>query len=126
MVDLFRPHFGTGPADLEPETATNTTYGFVYDSELSFLSGLHLEATYWRIEINDTLNHVTAPGQVNLTSPDFAGLVITPDNTGGNFAALIRAALALPGAPTDLNPNNVVFFIDAARRNHGSAAGRWI
>jgi iron complex outermembrane receptor protein len=119
IVGLFRPEFGTGPEALRPETATNTTYGFVYDSEISFLSGLHLEATYWRIEINDTLNHVTAPGQVNLLSTEFAGLVITPDNPGGDFDDLIEGILGLPGAPTDVDADDVVFFIDAARRNHG-------
>jgi iron complex outermembrane recepter protein len=121
LVSLFRPEFGTGPAALQPETATNLTYGFAFDPDLPFLSGLHLEANYWRLEIDDVIDSIGAPDDVNLLKPDFASLVITPDNTGGDYNAMIRAVLANTvgaGLPP-VNASDIVFLIDGSQRNFG-------
>ena len=119
LVGLYRPEFGTGPQALQPETATNQIYGVVFEPEISFLAGLRLEANYWRIQIDDILEEVNSPRDVNLLKTDFNEFIITPDNPGGDYFAMVESILASPTTTPNVNASDIVFVIDGARRNHG-------
>lgn len=123
LVGLFRPAFGTGPAALEPEKATTASYGFSFDPDipsLPFLSGLHLDASYWRVEVSNLVAALAAGSELTLLDTKFANLVITPDTPGGDFNTMIKGVLASPAsAGVVANASNIVFLMDGARRNLG-------
>ena len=82
----------SGNPNLDPETGTVLTYGFVYDPSFELLKGVSLSVDFWRYRLKDTIETLdpsTAANQCLATgSDDFCNLIQrAPDGQISNFGS---------------------------------------
>jgi iron complex outermembrane recepter protein len=112
----LRPWDGV-PINSGPEKAVNTSFGFEFTP--SYVPGLNIGATYWKVKVNDFMFSGSGTLAENLQNPNITFLYIFP--TDPNFAAGAQGLITSP--KSDIDPalvTNVKYLVDSATRNVGS------
>ena len=114
----IRPADGL-PTTLQPETAVNTSFGFEFAPTWSFLKGLDVQATDWRVYISNYLsNGLGSSPATLLNSPLYASTVITKSNP--NFAQYVQLLVSNVGSNVPLSAvSNITWIADGAFLNSG-------
>ncbi len=116
-----------GGVTLTPEKGDNLNIGFLFaprpdDGPFGILSGLSVEATYWRIKITQKLQGyfgLAAVGNGQLDDPNYAPAFLTAANDP-LFAQHVQALLSSPYSALPVNVgSNISFIADGAIRNIG-------
>ncbi len=105
-----------GGAAVGPEKAKNLSLGF--DFTPTFLPGLNVNLTYFRLHITDLLQGFDENAGAGLNDPGLAFTYILPSNP--NFASYVDQLLRNPvsQAPASIAPN-ISFIVDGGIRNVG-------
>jgi len=118
------PVVGIRPADglptaLQPEKATNTSFGIEFAPTYSFLKGLDIQVTDWRVYITNFLaNGLGAAPATLLNDPHFGSTVITKSNP--NFAQYVQLLVSNVGSNVPLSAvSNITWIQDGAFLNSG-------
>jgi iron complex outermembrane receptor protein len=108
-----------GPASIGPEEAETYSFGFAYDPT-NFLSGLHLDVSYFDVTVENTLQALEASSTANaLRDPNLRFTFILKDDP--NFNADVAALLRDTHSQVPLTSEGILLFIsDGAVRNAGS------
>ena len=114
----IRPADGL-PTDLQPEKATNTAVGIEFAPTWSFLKGLDVQVTDWRIYITNALsNGLGASPATILNDPHYASTVITKSDP--NFAKYVQLLVANVGSNVPLSAvSNITWIADGSFLNSG-------
>ncbi len=102
-----------GGSALQPETSRNATLGF--DFSPTFFKGLNVNATWYHIKINGTIQGLSILG--GFDDPNARGAYILSNTPG--FAQMVAATAKLPTAAPQILPGNITFIEDLANRNVG-------
>jgi iron complex outermembrane recepter protein len=124
-----------GGSSLAPEKATNYSLGFELAPQIDFLRGLDLQATWYRVKINGTLNSFTSATSDIMSSPLQRSLFILPSDVGcpvsansnpatcAPFEKMVASAILAPGSTTDPSQAGLVnWLMDGSTTNQGSLA----
>jgi iron complex outermembrane receptor protein len=110
-----RPWDGA-PGALQPEKSTNTSIGATFAP--TFIPGLDLELTYFRVKVTDFLFNLSISSGSTLLDPNFFTTYIFPDNP--NFAQAVQELISDPiSAVPPANAGNIRWISDGAFRNVG-------
>lgn len=114
----IRPADGL-PATLQPETAVNTSFGLEFAPTYSFLKGLDVQVTDWRVYISNYLaSGLGSSPATLLNSPLYASTVITKSNP--NFAQYVQLLVSNVGSNVPLTAvSNITWIADGAFLNSG-------
>jgi hypothetical protein len=114
----IRPADGL-PTNLQPEKATNTAVGIEFAPTDSFLKGLDIQVTDWRIYITNALsNGLGASPATVLNDPHYASTVITKSNP--NFAQYVQLLVGNVGSNVPLSAvSNITWIADGSFLNSG-------
>jgi iron complex outermembrane receptor protein len=88
--------FREGGIHLAPETSINYSIGFELAPQITFLSGLDLQATWYSVKINGTLTGFNNPTASNLANPNEAFHYIVPSDLGCPVSANSNPASCAP------------------------------
>ncbi|HEX5281229.1 MAG TPA: TonB-dependent receptor plug domain-containing protein [Micropepsaceae bacterium] len=124
-----------GGSSLAPETAANYSLGFELAPQFAVLRGFDLQATWYRVKINGTLNSFTSATSDIMSSSLQRSLFILPSDVGCPIAAnanpatcapfekMVTAAILAPGSTTDPSQAGLVnWLMDGSTTNQGSLA----
>jgi iron complex outermembrane recepter protein len=114
----IRPADGL-PATLQPEKATNTSFGVEFAPTYSFLKGLDVQVTDWRVYITNYLaSGLGSSTATVLNSPLYASTVITKSNP--NFAQYVQLLVSNVGSNVPLSAvSNITWIQDGSFLNSG-------
>ena len=102
-----------GGSALQPETSRNATLGF--DFAPTFFKGLDVNATWYAIKINGTIEGLSILGGLDDPNARSAYLL----NSAPGFAQMVAATAKLPTASPQIVPPNISYIEDLANRNVG-------
>ncbi|HEX5282014.1 MAG TPA: hypothetical protein VFW28_18180, partial [Micropepsaceae bacterium] len=114
----IRPADGL-PTNLQPEKATNTSFGLEFAPTYAFLKGLDVQVTDWRVYITNYLSSgLGASTATLLNDPAYASTVITKSNP--NFAQYVQLLVNNVGSNVPLSAvSNITWIADGAFLNSG-------